>query len=66
MPNGVDRQIRTSVYVSPGIVETCRLQSNATRIKSVRIKENRIDNSSVDVSKYVARLLSYSWCYYVL
>jgi hypothetical protein len=54
----------TNVYVSLGIVKTCRVESNATRIKSVRIKKNRIDNSSVNVSKYVARLLSKSWCYY--
>lgn len=58
MPNGDDRQYRRNVYVTPGFVETCRALSNATN--SVRIEENRIDNSSVNVSKHVAWLLSYT------
>ncbi|KAG8250138.1 hypothetical protein J6590_108037, partial [Homalodisca vitripennis] len=45
----VDRQCRTSVDVSPDFVEPCRVESNRTRIRSVRIKGSRVETSSVDV-----------------
>jgi len=56
MLNGVDRHGWTNVYdtLCTKFAETCRAESNATRIKSVRIKLNQIDNSSVDVSMHVS------------